>query len=114
MNDEEFRELKELNEMAIKFSRRMFHDMSHMVYDLPDNNTHMSLSKEEWTERLDLWRAIVYPDNGLKNYRVKLVQDNDRLERMVEGYAILLSKNGIPDPYFMHPPEQGRIFENSR
>ena len=103
MNKEErdkFEELRELNEIVIKFARRVVHDMAHMHGDLCKHRE-IYPSSDEWWDRIQMWKAVFYPENGPKNYRSELCLKNARLEGMLEKYRKLLTEHKIPDPYFM-------------
>lgn len=107
MNDverEKFEELKELNLILTKFGRRVVHDMAHMHDNLCPHRE-IFPSSEEWSDKIDMWKSVFYPDDGRKDYRLQMHQEMDDLERQIRGYQKILYEHNIPDPYFMIGPD---------
>lgn len=88
-------DLIDLNEMLLKFGRRVTHDLQHAIVHM-DNDSSL---KPLFYERVEHWKSIFYFDKGPKDYHSEihkvingLEMENDRLKRLCE-------KNGInPDP----------------
>jgi hypothetical protein len=85
-------ELAEMLQLSIKAGRRCVHDFDHAVDEIRDPAT-----QEFFRERIETWRSIFYPDNGVKNYRHELHQTIYSLETQVERLKALCRANGI-DP----------------
>lgn len=97
--EDQFEIQKELLELAIKSGRRLMHDFSHMLNDVPPS----CIWKQEYEERAKIWHDIFYPDNGIKNYRAELHKNIRDLNSEISRLQNLLEKHGIdysPDTPF--------------
>ena len=92
---EQFDIQAELLELSIKAGRRAVHDFDHLL-----NQCELSEGdKAFFRERLDMWKKIFYPDDGMKNYRAKLHYDINYLQTQLDVAQKLLREHGIdPEP----------------
>lgn len=98
-------ELYELNEMLLKFGRRVTHDLEHLASEARFQNLRLErVGLEPQTyildrihKKLDLWRRVFYFDHGGKNYRSSIHRENDKLNKEVDRLTKLCITNNI-DP----------------
>jgi hypothetical protein len=94
--EEQIKIQSEMLELSIKAGRRLMHDFKHLLNECPEGG----FFKEEFKERGEMWEAIFYPDDGMKNYRSRLHQRIMDLEFNLERARKTLKDNGIdPDSH---------------
>lgn len=97
-------DLYELNEMLLKFGRRVTHDLEHALSSWNSDRYRAGyepLRENPLGQRLyskaALWRKIFYFDHGQKDYRSKIHNRADKLEDEIGRLKRLCIANGI-DP----------------
>jgi hypothetical protein len=95
--EEAFNIQKEMLELAIKAGRRAVHDFDHLLNEAKLDPT----IREEFQQRVTMWKEIFYPDKGPKNYRSTLHQEIINLQFRLSRAHQLLKEHGIdPEPHF--------------
>lgn len=89
----------ELNEMLIKFGRRVTHDLDHSlsrgsIHSLHSNDLDSYLV-DRLRDRCAQWKAIFYPVFGAKDYRSRIHNENEKLSKEVARLKMLCEQNGI-------------------
>lgn len=77
-------------DLLLKSARRCAHDLDHVVGDLPLH----SMMQNEMAMRARHWLDVFSPD-GVKNYRLKLHEELDSLERENDSLRAELEEAGI-------------------
>lgn len=85
----DYQELRETLEIAIRSGRRCAHDLDHAADD--------SSRPEMYRGRADHYLSIFYSAKDMKNYRIKIVEENWKLKDEVER-LIKLCKDNKLDP----------------
>ncbi len=86
-------ELIELNEMLIKFGRRVTHDLEHAVSELSRNKD--SYLYPTLKVKVRYWRNVFYADKSGKNYRSEIYRNLDKAEKEIERLKNLCESHGI-------------------